>query len=175
LGLAWLSRKERTGLIVFGGVACLFIGIAGAALFSRASWLTWVLSGLTIVGVIAVAWGLVMTVAITNHFNAMAVRDVALNQPFFISSAARVVQVGNMRIRHQKTEILPNNTYAVTLTVVISEPHYSSTEITLQKGRNTSASIAKVSNYQIELLEVSSAEASKRALYKATLKVSNIE
>ena len=172
LGLAWLSRNERTSLIVFGSIACLFIGIASAALLTRTSWLTWMLGGFAIIGVIAIIWAFVMTVAITNHFNAMAVRHVTLDQPFSISSAARVAQVGKITIRHRKTEALPDNTYAVTLTVVVSEPDHTTTEITLQKGRDSSTSIAKVGNYQIELLEVSSAEANKLSLYKATLKVS---
>lgn len=175
LGLAWISRNKRTDLIVFGGIACLFIGIAGTALFTHASWITWMLGGLAIVGVIAVIWAFVMTVAITNHFNAMAVRDVTLDQPFSVSSAARVARVGRITIRHQKTEVLPDNTYAVALTVVILEPHHSRTEVTLQKGKNTSTSIAKVGNYRIELLDVSSAEANKLSLYKTTLKVSNVE
>ena len=105
LGLTWLSRNERTDLIAFGSIACLFIGVAGIALFTRASWATWMLSGLAIVGIIAAVWAIIMAVAITNHFNAMTVRDVELNQPFFISSAARVARVGAMTIRHQKTDV----------------------------------------------------------------------
>lgn len=170
--LAWLSRNERTDFIIFSGIAFLFIGVACTAVFARASWITWVLAGLSIFGIIAIVWAIIMATAIANHYNAMAIRNVELDQPFFISSAARVTQVGPLTIRHKNTVALPDNTYEVTLAIVIAEPHHSITEIILQKGEASSISMAKVGDYRIELLDVSSAEANKLALYKTTLRVS---
>lgn len=172
LSLAWFSRNERTGLIVFSGFACLFIGIACTALFIRASWITWMLGGLAIVGIIAIVWAIVMAASIANHYNAMAVRNVELDQPFFISSAARVTRVDSLTIRYKNTVALPDNIYEVTLAIATSEPRHSITEIVLQKGGSSSISITKVGNYRIELLDVSSTEANKLALHKAMLKVS---
>lgn len=172
LSLAWFSRNERTDFIIFSGFACLFIGVACAAVFTRASWVTWMLAGLAIVGTIAIVWAVVMATAIANHYNAMAVRNVELDQPFFISSAARVAQVGPLTIRHKKTATLPDNTHEVTLAIINSAPHHSITEVILQKGKASSISIAEVYGYRIELLDVSSAEANKLALYKSTLKAS---
>ena len=172
LSLAWLSLNERAGLIVFTGFACLFIGIACAALFVRSSWITWTLSGLAIVGIIAIIWAIVMVTAMTNHQSAMALRNVELDQPFLISSAARPARVGPLTIRHKNIAASTDNNYDVSLAITISEPHHSTTEIILQKGGSSSISIAKVGHYRIELLDVSSTESNKRALYKATLKVS---
>ncbi len=172
LSLAWLSRNERTGFIVFSCFACLFIGVAGAAIFTRTSWITWMLGGLAIFGIIALVWAIVMVTAITDSYNAMAIRNVELDQPFFISSAARVAQVGPLMIRHKNTVAVPDNIYEVTLAIVTSEPRHSKTEIVLQKGEASSNSMAKVGGYRIELLDVSTAEANKLALYKIKLKVS---
>lgn len=175
LSLAWLSRNDRMGFIVFGGFACFYIGVACTAIFIRTSWITQMMGGLAIFGIIVIIWGIVMATSIANHFNAMALRNVELDQPFHISSAARVVRVGPLTIHHKKTLALTEHVYEVTLAIVTSEPHYSTTEIILQKGDASSVSMATVGSYRIELLDVSSAEANKLTWYKTILKVSIIK
>lgn len=132
------------------------------------------LGGLAIIGLAAIAYSIVVVIAITNTYGTKAAQNAELGQPFSISSAVRITKVGPLTIRHKNTAALESNKYKATLVITNSESHDSMIEINLKKGQDPSTSTTRVDGYLIELIDVSSEEASKLSLYKSTLKVSKV-
>ncbi len=171
LGLAWLSRNERTAMIVFGTVGLACWALVLTAISVRAPWVTWTLATVAALGLIIVFWGLLMATAIVNQFDAMRVRHAEPGQTFRMNSKARLFRIGELDLRLNKIDTEGPDDRVVTLTATILDAR---SDLVLRKGPSTDGTSAVVSGYRVQLVNVSTADANKVALYSAHLVVNRV-
>ncbi len=168
--LAWLSRDQRSALLLFGGIGLTSTALLLRALLVRSAWIHWTMAIFAGLGSLAVIWGVLMAQRVSRGINSMLLRDFESGQSFVLSRAARVARVGSLILRHQITERRGDGSFAVTLLAMSSNTEATKNEFVLHKPVNQPGTTIELGGYLVRL-EAVVITGKKASMYTATLEV----